>query len=325
MDISQYRGIVVGEGEDFLDPIIVERERDRLLKFYSLRLERGLTSPVIQSSNDVIKAATKIVKKAIEGYKRAPVRNTPEETFMCRIRVMSRYDKMSEIWEDIEPPRSKTHRYTNFDINRYVERDVADDTEKEAKPTIVYLTVRDEEENAFFEYRKKYYLTEFEFNESSDQMLLETIVADEVLLRRYINKKLDKKGIDEKLLDDIQKRYRDNLKVLGVSRSQRIADNTNQKGNVAQLATTLDEKLEEVKKLADANKREKIVKKLLVEHSLVSIKDIFNLIEELEFTRQRTLRPDMENIEPIATINQLPALEEIDAILNDASKKEVKR
>lgn len=324
MDISQYRGIVVGEGEDFLDPSIVERERDRLLKFYTLRLERGLTSPIIQNSNDVIKAATKIVKRAIEGYKRAPVRETPEATFMCRIRVMSRYDKMAEIWEDVKPPRSKTHKYTAFDVNRYVEREIPEDDEKKTNAKTVYLTITDEEESNFFDHRKKYYTSEFEFNESSDQILLEAIIADEVLLRRYINKKLSKKAIDEHLLDDIQKRYRDNLKVLGVSRSQRISDNTNQKGNIAQLSASLDEKLEEVKKLTDVTKREKIVKKLLANYALINIEDVFNLIEELEFMRQRTLRPDMENVEPIATMNQLPALEEIDAILNDVAKKETK-
>ena len=75
--------------------------------------------------------------------------------------------------------------------------------------------------------------------------------------------------------------------------------------------------------MTDVIKRDKIVKKLITDFSLVSVEDIYNLMEELEYTRQRAMRPDMENIKPIATINELPALSEIDAILKDMNKKEL--
>ena len=186
-----------------------------------------------------------------------------------------------------------------------------------------FLTIKNKTEKDFFEQRKSFYTHEFEFNSSSDMMLLETIVADEVILRRITNRKLDNENVDDALIDDIQKRYRENLKILGVSRAQRIADSTSQKGNIAQLSETLDEKLAEIKKLSNMDKREKIVKRLLTDFSLVSVVDVFNLIEELEYMRQRALRPDMENLKPIPTINQLPAIEEIDAILRDMNKKEL--
>jgi len=317
-----YKRIVQGIGEDELHPDIVEREQNRLIKFFKIKLERGKTGVTIKNMDDAIESITRTIKKAIEGYERAPDKGNPEETFMARINFMTRYSKMPELWEDKKAPKKKPTK-AGLRIEGFIDQEIPDEDDEEKVERKPYLILKDKREKEFFEERKAFYNKEFEFNDSSDQMLLEAVIADEVLLRRHLNKNLADESMSEDLINDLQKRYRDNLRVLGVSRAQRIADDTNQKGNVAQLALALEEKLEEIKNLSDLGKRDKIVKKLITQFSLVNVEDIYNSIEEIEFMRQRAMRPDMENIKPIPTINELPAGSEIDAILKDMSKKEL--
>lgn len=319
-----YNALIVGPGEDELHPDIVERERDRLVKFFRIKIETGKTTPTIQTLDDAIESSTRIVNSAIEGYPRASNKGTSEEMFIARINFMSRYSKMPEIWDDNKKPK-KRQKKAGVKIDLFTNEDIPEEEEEQQTPAYkeTFLKLNRKDEREFFEKRKEFYIKEFEFNDSSDQMLLETVLSDEIILRRLTNKKLNNENVDDDLIDDIQKRYRENLKALGVSRAQRIADDSNQKGNVAQLSESLDAKLEEIRNLSDLGKRDKIVKKLIVNFSLVTLEDVFQAIEELEYTRQRALRPDMENVKPLATINEIPAMVEIDALLKDMNKKEL--
>lgn len=316
-----YNALIVGTGENDIHPNIVEREQNRLIRYFKIKLERGKTGPTIKTVDDAIKATNKIMHSAVGGYKRAINNGTPEEILIKRIDLMSKYRRMPEIWEEKERLKTKKPK-AGIKVDMFVDN-VVPEPESKPDPKITYMQINDREERKFFNQRKKFYVSEFEFNDSSDQMLLETVIADEVILRRLTNLKLNNENVDDKLIDTIQKRYRDNIKALGVSREQRIADDTGDKGNVSQLSASLDDKLEEIRKLSDLGKREIIIKKLIVDYSLVTIEDVFNLIEELEFMRQRALRPDMENLDPIPTINEMPAMAEIDAILRDMNKKEL--
>ena len=320
------RELLVSTKTGFLHPRIIDREKARLVQFYYNRLVKGVTGTKIRTGGDILNVAESHVNRAVAGYSRAPVKDTPEESFITRLKIISRYQLMPEIWKDTPGKVSHevAHKKKKFDVEDVVDREVLEEDNNkviESIPTFMIVKLKTEQE--FFEYRKKYYLSEFEFNVSSDLMLLETILADEVILRRITNKKLANESIEDKEIDDIQKRYRENLKVLGVSRSQRLLDGTNQKGNISQLSESLDDKLEEVKNLSDEKKRKKVVKRLLTSSTLVSVKDVMNAIEEIEYMRQRSLRPDMESINPIATKNELPALDEIDAILKESESAEL--
>ena len=315
-DKLAFKRLFVGEGADDLKPDIVARETERITRYYKIKLDKGITSPNIKSTRDILLSVNNTVKKAITGYNRAVTKDTPENTFIARIAFLTKYNKMPEIWGNVAPkeePKKKPVQPTEEVML----------TKEDGILEPDFLTFADQFEEEYYLRRKKYYKTEFEFNESSDQVLLEAVLADEVLLRRFTNSRMNGEIVNDKLIGDINKRLVDNLRALGVSRQQRIADDTNQKGNVAQLADALETKLENIANLKDVTKREMIINKILERFTLVNVQDVYNIIEELEFMRQRSLREDMETLVPIPTINSMPEAAEIDSILRDMNKKEL--
>jgi len=277
----------------------------------------------------------KCIRRAIEGYERAPLRNTPEETFTARLKILTHYGKMEELWtvgENIASSIEDTPEKVNYEDHKYeppkeIVIDIPSDEEGKTETITIkdipFLQFLDVEEAEYYKKRRAFYIREFEFNESGDQVLLEALIADEVILRRILNGRLSGKPISDEMVDDIQKRIRETLKSLGISRQQRVADNTNQKGNVSQLSETLDKKLENIREMKDSIKRNIYVVQLMDLFTDLSMEDIYNVVEELVFMRKRSLRTDMENVEPIPTINELPLASEIDKTLRDWNKKEL--
>lgn len=331
--IIAYKRLVEGTGKDELHPDIVQREKDRLYKFYKIKLDKGITSLAIRSERDIVISVNNHIKKAMEGYPRAASRSTPEETFLVRLKFLTKYGKMEEIWTDgvvlpenlpqkpVKPPKKKRGRprkKTEEVFESFVDGEL-----EQLSESGDYLIFFHADEQEAYNKRKAAYMKEFEFNTSSDFSLLEAVIADEILLRRFTNYRLAGKTVGDEIIDDINKRLRENIKSLGVSRAQRIADDTNQKGNVAQLAESLDKKIEEIKNLTDTTKRDQIIEKLIAQFAGITLEDVVDTLEELYFMRKRTLREDMQYTSPIATANDIPSFAEMDSILKDMSKKEL--
>lgn len=326
------RIINVGEGEGLLSQKIIDREKTRLIKFYQFKLKEGKTSPLIKSDKDIVTSVNRSISRALKGFNRCSMKETPELSFVWRLRFLTRYDKRPDIWKDNElqdlfstnKKEVKEHniraekiaearREERRELNKYVP---VDPTELPEMFGGEFLELFDPAELNFYNRRKSMYLREFEFNSSSDLSLLEAVLSDEILLRRLTNAQLQgKKDFVDRNIDEIQKRLRETQKSLGVTRAQRVADDTNQKGNVAQLSESLDKKLQEIRNLEDTEKRDKIIQTIIKQFKGVEVQDLVFLAEELKMMRERALRPDMETVKPIPSINQIPDFVDIEKIL----------
>lgn len=153
----------------------------------------------------------------------------------------------------------------------------------------------DVDERAFMEGRYKYYEEDFEFNKSSDQILLRQVIVDEIVLRRLEIERLADKKLPDKdqefLSREIQERYRRNLDNLGVSRKQRVEQDESVEGNVAQLSESLEEKLNNLKKLSDPKTKAQLMENLVRDFAGVHEQEVMEYIRDLEIIRQHELRP----------------------------------
>lgn len=304
--------IKVGKSRGSLNQSVVDREKNRLVRYYQIKLDQGKTSKTIRSDRDIIKSVERSVKKALDGYNRAAVKATPEATLITRLSFLTRYNKMPEIWEDgvlSFPDEDSIVRVAPVHDTLAVKKDEGD---------VEYLEIRSKEEAKFLKARRQYYLSEFEFNKSSDQILLESVLADEILLRRHQNIKLKGESyVADNVISELQKRLRENLVALGVSRKQRISDSTANKGSVSQISDVVEKKLENIRLLTDEAKREKIIRRVISHYASVSLEDMFRYVEEIDGMRTRSLRPEMETLTPISSLNALPEMMEIDQLLSE--------
>lgn len=100
-------------------------------------------------------------------------------------------------------------------------------------------------EKEWWKNREAEYIKDFDFNNSSDKMLLQQLLVEELLQRRVFVKQLKEKDHDYgKMMNDAIKRISEIQQRLGITREQRAGILDNVDGNVAQLALALDKKLE---------------------------------------------------------------------------------
>ena len=123
------------------------------------------------------------------------------------------------------------------------------------------------------------YNKDFDFNQSSDQVLLNQVVVQELLLRRLEKKRLSKsvdvEAKDETIVKDLGEQYRKNLSDLGVSRKQRVEFDQSIEGNVAQLSSNVEQKMDNIKNLLDMKKRNLLITELTKEFEGVSKQEHF--------------------------------------------------
>lgn len=324
----------IGEEKGLLSQKVIDREKNRLIKYYQRKLKDGKTSFMIKNERDILTSVNRCIDKSLKGWNRAPIKDSPEQTFVYRLRFLTKYDKDEKIWTNKEKETLFVEHLTENEKFQASQKKKFVETKKETSvyiptdPSIIedtfegrFLEIYDPEELAFYNRRKKIYTSEFEFNSSSDLSLLEAVLSDELLLRRLSNEQIKgKKDYVDKNIDDIQKRLRENQKSLGVTRAQRVAEDSNQKGNVAQLSESLDKKLLEIRNLKDIDKRTKVIETIITEFSGIEVKDILFLAQELEMLRKRALRPDIETTSPISSINQIPDFVDIEKILDGKSE-----
>jgi len=144
------------------------------------------------------------------------------------------------------------------------------------------------EEQLYINRRRDIYNKEFDFNESSDQVLLNQILLDELVIRRINMKRLHDGGkyISEAEIDKIMERFRKNLEKLGVLRVQRLELNTDIQGNIGQLSLELEKKFDKINKIRDPKERNIIINKILDKLSYTTPDEILQYALELEYQRK---------------------------------------
>lgn len=156
------------------------------------------------------------------------------------------------------------------------------------------------DEKKFLKARKLKYYQDFDFNESSDEMILDKILLDELMLRRLEKKRYEEPDkIDEdleKAIDTAQKRISKNIGDLGISRKSRIEFDQDIEGNIAQLADNLEKKLDEIRELEDEEYRDMIMQDLVDQTDGITMAELKQFIEDLHFQKLHEAWPEKNPI-----------------------------
>lgn len=212
---------------------------------------------------EIRKTIERVFTEAQIGWNRAP------RDLDTRIKIKSGYQ-----WKSHENLNPKFH----IEKETTIEEEVTEDPENYL---LAYLS---KEEKEWWLKREDKYRQDFDFNSSSDEMLLKQLLAEELIQRRALIKQLKNKDNDyNKMLTEVLKRITEVQAKLGITREQRSGILDNVDGNIASLAVTLEEKL--------ANMPEKMRKEQE---------------EELYYSNLKNQRPPH---------NILPPIEKIEALL----------
>lgn len=156
------------------------------------------------------------------------------------------------------------------------------------------------DEQEFWRQREIDYRKEFDFNDSSDKVLLDEVIYNEVLLRRIKivnltgNNKESIKGLRE---PDLLQNHQRLLEKLGVLRVQRIELNQDVEGNVSELTLLLENKLKEIGKIEDKKTLRKALDKINFDYKYLTFEELAELLEEAVLLRE---------VEKMGDLNPIP-------------------
>ncbi len=256
---------------------------------------RNYTTKLLTDINyhgDIPAKVGQIIRDALKGWDHAPVE------FKERVKKKIGYNRVNKYEAGL--PDEHSQLFTKMPVK-------GDGRHKPDTPTKIYqketLKVLEEvdplelispaflssEEMVFVNKRKKLYNKEFDFNESSDQILLQQILIDELIIRRINLAKLKGEEQSQSNIDKIMDRFRKNLEKLGVLRVQRLELNIDIEGNVGQLSIELDKKLDRIRKLRDKTLRETLLNKLKDRLVYSNKTEILQMIEEIEYQKVHDL------------------------------------
>jgi hypothetical protein len=233
--------------------------------------------------------AGKIIEKALTGWDRCP------NDFEDRVKILLGHQlvRAYEAGEEYENPLTadsrkqgkKGGKKPKTKEDRFYE-EAGITSEVGIDPMDLFTpAVLSSEEIAYLKQREGEYRAEFDFNKSSDTVLLNQVLADELMLRRVSLNRLKGQKVSEADINRTVERIRGNLKELGVTRAQRMELDQDIQGNVGQLSVELDKTLSQIDRLRNKEKRTKVLKRLSRELSYSSLEEIQNFIEELELQR----------------------------------------
>ena len=262
---------------------------------------------------DIPERVNKIIEASIEGWERAP------KTFLSRVKVRlggKAYSSWAKRRDEMNRKKGlEDEGYSAEQIIEILARERFDKKDKkklvrdlniEVDPenTVVYgssiFDFLSPEEKMFWRKREFEYRNEFEFNISSDLVLLEEVIYNEVLLRRLRIAKITGdnldtiKGLSEKDLIDNHRTASDKL---GILRVQRIQLDQNIEGNVSEISALLSEKLNKIKELKDKKLFRKTITAISEKYKNLTYEEIRDTLEEL------SLLKEVENMSPL---NPLP-------------------
>ena len=152
------------------------------------------------------------------------------------------------------------------------------------------------EEFQYMKERFKFYTKDFDFNESSDQVLLNQVIVQELLLRRLeverLTKTLQVDSKQELVVKELGDQYRKNLSDLGVSRKQRVEFDQSIDGNVAQLSSSVEQKIDNIKKLSDTKRRKVLIEELHKQFEGISKEELIEYCQEIQYSRRHDMFPE---------------------------------
>ena len=246
---------------------------------------------------DISVKVGKILSVCLEGWERAP------DSFLERVKMklgrkrVSYYEKgnFGKLPDELGKNNNRLIPKKE-EIGKKLQKETLSQIEQADTLELISPAFLSSEELKYVDDRKSTYNKEFEFNESSDQVLLQQILIDELIIRRINLARLQgSDDISQSDIDKIMDRFRKNLEKLGVLRVQRLELNSDIQGNVGQLSMELEKKLERIKKLKDKQLREEIIDKLRDKLAYSTKRELLEIIEEIELQRLHDLeQPDNE-------------------------------
>ena len=156
----------------------------------------------------------------------------------------------------------------------------------------------------YYEARKKKYQEEFEFNDSSDRMILEQILFYEIMQHRSRSAML-KGNIESvhftKNESELSREYREALSKLGILREQRITLDRNIQGNVSQLSVELDKKLKQINELENPELKRKSIEDAMEGISGITYEEVQDYVDEAILQMQHELRGELNPIPQVVS------------------------
>lgn len=233
--------------------------------------------------------AGKIIAKALSGWDRCPTEFESRIKVLLGHQLVGAYERGDEyvnpLTADSRKQGKKGGKKLKTKEDRYYE-EAGITSEVGIDPMDLFTpAVLSSEEIAYLKQREGEYKAEFDFNKSSDTVLLNQVLTDELMLRRVSLNRLLGNKVSEADINRAVERIRGNLKELGVTRAQRMELDQDIQGNVGQLSLDLEKTLDQIQRLRNKEKRDKVLKRLSRALAYTSLEEIRNFIEELELQR----------------------------------------
>ncbi len=155
------------------------------------------------------------------------------------------------------------------------------------------------EEIIFAKDREESYRNEFNFNLSSDSFLLNQLIVDELIIRRTQLARMKGDTISQSSINKVMEGFVKNLKALGVTREQRMENDQDIQGNIGQLSVELESKLEQIKKLVDKDRKEKVLKRILDKIQGTTYEELIQYSKEMEYQMLHDQSFPIEDVESL--------------------------
>lgn len=246
---------------------------------------------------DINKRVEEILDKAYKGWPRAP------KSFVSRVSCAVGNRTIDKWRKDKLAKQERQAKGLSDDdaMDEFVEKDMASAFENISVYGDSVYDFLSDDEKLYWKKREGEYRKEFEFNESSDKVLLEEVIYLEVLLRRVRKAKLTGEGLE--LIKgyseaDIIDEHKKLLEKLGILRLQRIQADQNIEGNVGEISLALEEKLEDIRKLKDEKAYNKTISRINEKFKHLTMQEIHDTIEELSLLRE---------VQRMPTLNAIPS------------------
>lgn len=259
---------------------LVEKTKIELKKYYiKLKVDKD------QINNKI----TSVIDKACWGWPNCP------DNFEARIAKLKGHN--SNIIRKSRQSKSEKDKAKKIIKQKKAQKEK--EREQNIDMTFINHLNLSMQDKKFLKIRKMSYYNDFEFNSSSDEMILNKIILDELRLKNLEEKSFNHDEIDlkhEQKIDIISKRLKVNIDSLGISRKARIETDQNIEGNIAQLAFKLEKKLDEIKELDDEEFRNAIMSELLAEIDGVTKEELKQYIDEITFQKKHEAFPEQNSI-----------------------------
>ena len=293
--------------EDLIDKAVIDVSqeeigaiRDWLYNYYH---EIGYKENIQDKVNEILEAASK-------GWEHAP------RSFFVRVKTkigrfqLSRFEKMKEEVHKLRNEGYEDEEIAQIIKRRKTKKDVPSlNIEKPVFGSSFFDYLHDDEKLYWIQ-REKDYRREFDFNESSDKILLEQLLFNETMLFRIRKTLLTGEGKEEiKNLKEssLLEEHKKISEKLGLLRIQRIQNDINIEGNVGEITLALEEKLLQAREISDKKTRVKVIERLRkIYNNAVLKEEIEEAIEEMARLKEAQIMGDI-NVVPQAVYESVIA------------------